>query len=147
MNPGPRFLLMGLLSFSCLVADAASQDLPPDTTAGFEGRTVTRIDIAVRPSEDAAQIRALIHQEQGKPFSMENLRSSVADLQHTGKFTQVQVSLEPQAAGVAVLFILHPAYNVGLVSFSGATKTFSYTRLLHAVNIPTRSPFVPDWEL
>jgi outer membrane protein insertion porin family len=145
VNCGPRFLLMGLLSFSCLVAGAASQDLPLDTTAGFEGRTVTRIDIAVQPSEDPAQIRALIHQEQGKPFSMEAIRSSVADLQHTGKFTQVQVSLEPQAAGVAVLFILQPAYNVGLVSFSGATKTFSYTRLLQAVNIPTRSPFVPDY--
>jgi outer membrane protein insertion porin family len=145
VNCGARFLLMGLLATPFLLGAAASQEQSPDSAAGFEGRTVTRIDLAVRPSEDPAQIRTLIHQEQGKPFSMEAIRSSVADLQHTGKFTQVQVSLEPQAAGVAVLFILRPVYHLGLVSFPGAMKSFSYTRLLQAANIPTRSPFVPDY--
>jgi outer membrane protein insertion porin family len=145
VNCGPRVLLMGLLATLFLVSAATSQERSPDSTAGFEGRPVTRIDLAVRPSEDLAQIRALIHQEPGKPFSLEAIRSSVADLQHTGKFTQVQVSLEPQATGVAVLFILQPVYNLGLVSFPGATKFFSYTRLLQAANVPTRSPFVPDY--
>jgi outer membrane protein insertion porin family len=145
VNCGSRSLLMGLLSLPVLVAGVASQELPLDSITGFEGRNVARIDIAARPSEDPAQIRALIHQEQGKPFSMEAIRSSVSDLQHTGKFTQVQVSLEPQAAGVAVLFILQPVFNVGLVSFPRVTRTFPYTRLLQAANIPTRSPFVPDY--
>ena len=122
-----------------------SQDLQSSSNVGFEGSPVSRIDIAVRPSEDLAQIRALIRQEPGKPFSMEAIRSSVAALQQTGKFTQVQVSLEPQATGLRVLFILQPVYNVGLISFPGATKTFPYTRLLQAANVPSISSFVPDY--
>ena len=145
MNSCLRLLALCLVSLAFLPDRAASQELQPDSLAGFEGRTVTRIDIAVRPSEDPAQIRSLIRQEQGKPFSIEAIRSSVTALQHTGKFTQVQVSLEPEAAGVRVLFILQPAYNVGLISFPGATKVFSYTRLLQAANVPASSPFVPDY--
>jgi outer membrane protein assembly factor BamA len=140
-----RLLALGLVSLAFLLGGAASQELQPDELAGFEGRTVTRIDIAVRPSEDPPQIRSFIRQEQGKPFSMEAIRGSVTALQQTGKFTQVQVSLQPEAAGVRVLFILQPAYNVGLVSFPGATKAFSYPRLLQAANVPASSPFVPDY--
>jgi outer membrane protein insertion porin family len=140
-----RWLASGIVWIALLAAGVASQELQPDTVAGFEGRTVTRIDIAVRPSEDPAQIRSLIRQEQGKPFSIEAIRSSVSTLQQTGKFTQVQVSLEPEAAGVRILFILQPAYNVGLISFPGATKVFSYTRLLQAANVPASSPFVSDY--
>jgi outer membrane protein insertion porin family len=144
--------LMGLMALTLLGTPAAAQDLSSDSqdlrsgsNVGFEGSPVSRIDIAVRPSEDPAQVRALIRQEQGKPFSMDAIRSSVAALQQTGKFTQVQVSLEPQATGLRVLFILQPVYNVGLISFPGATKAFSYTRLLQAANVPSISSFVPDY--
>src|SRR5437763_11647676 len=50
---------------------ALSQELQPDSYAGFEGQTVSKIEIAVRPGEDAEQIRALLRQEAGKPFSFE----------------------------------------------------------------------------
>ena len=155
MNSGLRRLLIGLMGLMALMLPgtlAAAQDLSSDSqdlqsssNVGFEGSPVSRIDIAVRPSEDPAQIRALIRQEPGKPLSMDAIRSSVAALRQTGKFTQVQVSLEPQASGLRVLFILQPVYNVGLISFPGATKTFPYTRLLQAANVPSISSFVPDY--
>jgi outer membrane protein insertion porin family len=146
-------LLIGLVSMGLLVSRCSSQEVgatsqeSADSYAGFEGRPVSRIDVAVRPSEDVEEIRALIRQEPGKPFSMGAIQSSVSALQQTKKFTQVQVSLEPQAAGLHVLFILQPVYDIGLVSFPGTTKAFSYTRLLQAANIPASSPFVPDYLL
>ena len=152
MNLGLRWLLLSLVSLAFLTpgsssqeVGAASQESQPDSYGGFERRTVSRIAIAVRPSEDVAAIRALIRQEAGKPFSIEAIKSSVTALQQTGKFTQIQVSLEPQAAGLRVLFILQPVYDIGLVSFPGATKAFPYSRLLQAANIPATAPFVPDY--
>jgi len=73
---------------------------------GFEGNPVGRVDIAVRPSEDVEKLRESIRQQPGNPFSIEAIRESVTDLQHTGKFAQVQVSLEPQVSGLHVTFIL-----------------------------------------
>jgi outer membrane protein insertion porin family len=134
--------MIALLSLPFLVPSGSAQQ--PDSYTGFEGRTVSRIDIADRPGEDPQQIRDLIRQQAGKPFSIDAVRSSVAALQQTGKFTQVQVSLEPEASGLRVLFILRPVYDIGLVSFPGATNAFAYTRLLQAVNIPASSPFVRD---
>jgi len=64
---------------------------------GFEGNPVGRVDNAVRPSEDVEKLRESIRQQPGNPFSIEAIRESVTDLQHTGKFAQVQVSLEPHA--------------------------------------------------
>ena len=152
MNCGRRWLSTALVSLVFLgtVASprklrAAAQESQPESYAGFEGRTVSRIDVAARPSEDVEKIRALIRQKTGQPFSIEAIKSSVAALQQTGNFTQVQVSLQPQADGIRVLFILQPVYDVGLVSFPGATKTFAYSRLLQAANIPETTPFVPDY--
>jgi outer membrane protein insertion porin family len=139
-----RIVLTCLLSLPFLVVVASSRQSPSDSYAGFEGRNVSRIDIAVRPGVDVEQLRVLIRQEAGKPFSIDAIRSSVAALQKTGRFTLIQVSLEPQASGLRVLFILQPVYDVGLVSFPGATNSFPYARLLQAANIPTDSPFVSD---
>ncbi len=105
---------------------------------------MSRVDIAVRPGQETAQIRALIKQEAGKPFSMEAIRQSVSALQQSHQFTQIQVSIEPEAAGLRVLFLLQPVYYVGLVTFPGASSSIAYTQLLQAVNIPSNSPFVKE---
>ena len=46
-----------------------------------------------------------------------------------------------------MLFILQPTSYVGIISFSGATAHFQYTRLLQAVNISDQSPYVPIYRL
>jgi len=143
VNFAVRVCISALLS-ALLVFTAWPQQQPADSYTGFEGSRVSRIDFALKPGEDEAQVRALVLLQAGKPFSVDALRQSVAALQQTHKFTQIQVSLEPQASGLRVLFLLQPVYYVGLITFPGAPGSIAYTRLLQAVNVPGSSPFVKD---
>ncbi len=115
-----------------------------DPNAAFEGRSVNKVEIAVQPSEDTDKLRGLIRQEQGKPFSMDAIKASVAALRETGKFKTVQVSIQFTPDGLRVLFLLPPVYKIGLITFPGAWKSASYTQMLQAVNIPLDAPFVKD---
>lgn len=120
------------------------QQVQPDSYAGFEGRAVSRVEISIRPEMNVEPFRELITQKMGQPFSMSAIRESVAALQKTNQFSKIQVSVTPGQAGLDVLFILHPAYYVGLISFPGATQQFVYTQLLQAVNIPDQTPYTAD---
>jgi outer membrane protein insertion porin family len=133
------FVVVGL--FSPLKV-AQSQEVQSDAYAAFEGRTVSKVEIAVRPDHNPDRLYASIRQERGKPFSIEAIRASVAALREKGGFSQIQVSIELETDGVRVLFLLPPVYNIGLVSFPGAAKSMSYTQMLQAANIPLDSPFV-----
>jgi outer membrane protein insertion porin family len=139
-----------LAALLCTARARAQQPPDADPYAGFEGSKVSRVDIAVRPGEDIERLRGMIRQQQGQPFSIEAIKASVTDFQQTKHFTQVQVSLEPEVAGLHVTFFLQPVYNIGLTSFPGATGRFTYTRLLQAVNVAATAPFVqgeiPDKE-
>ena len=140
-------VLRGLLCFALLgfcSTTAAAQQNQPSTYEGFEGRHVTKVDLAASPVMNVEVFRPVIKQKAGAPFSMAAIRDSVAALQKTNLFSQVQVKVEPEQAGVHVTFVLQPSYYVGMAYFPGATKAFSYTRLLQAVNIPEQTPFVKD---
>jgi len=121
-----------------------AQEVQPDTYAGFEGAKVTSVEVSAQPSLNIDAFRSLIQQKADEPFSSAAIRASVAALQHTNKFTQVQVNVEPDKDGLKVLFILQPTSYVGIISFPGATGQFQYTRLLQAVDIPDQSPYVED---
>jgi outer membrane protein insertion porin family len=136
---GCLLLLLGLSAVA-----ARAQQARPGSYAGFEGRTVARVDIAVGPSESPEAFRPLIEQKAGKPFSVAEIQKSVAALQATQKFSQVQVSIEPEETGLSILFILQPASYVGVISFPGAMNALPYTRLLQAVNIPEQTPYFED---
>jgi outer membrane protein insertion porin family len=130
----------------CGVASRAQDPQPAeiDPNSAFEGRTVNKVEIAVQPSVDLEKLRRLIKQEQGKPFSMDAVRASVATLKQSGGFKTVQVSIQFEPEGLRVLFLLPPVYKVGLITFPGAAKSISYTQLLQAVNISLDAPFVQD---
>jgi outer membrane protein assembly factor BamA len=119
-----------------------AQQIEPASYEGFEGTTVSKVDVADTPVAETASLRSLIKQQAGQPFSIATIRESVAALQQTKLFSQVQVSIQPEQSGLRVVFIPQPAYYVGMLSFPGATTAFPYTRLLQAVNIPDESPFV-----
>src|ERR1700743_3259573 len=105
------------------IALAQEQKAPEaDPNAAFEGRTVNKVEIAVQPSEDIEQLRGLIRQEQGKPFSIEAVKASVAALRESGKFKTVQVSIQFTPDGLELLFLLPPVYKIGLITFPGARK-------------------------
>jgi outer membrane protein assembly factor BamA len=122
---------------------AAAQENQPTTYEGFEGRLVSKVDIAKSPVMNVDDFRPLIKQKSGEPFSMKAIRETVAALQKTSLLSQVQVKVEPEQSGVHVTFLLQPAFYVGMIYFPGA-KAFSYTRMLQAVNIPEQTPFVDD---
>lgn len=121
-----------------------AQDTTPSTFEGFEGQKVATVDISIRPQMDATPFRKLIEQKAGSPFSAKAIRDSATALQNTRQFSQVQVKITPETSGLKVLFLLQPAYFVGLISFPGATPTFPYAQLLEAVNIPDQSAYTQD---
>jgi outer membrane protein insertion porin family len=125
-------------------APLLAQQAQPSTYAGFDGRKVSRVDISIRPQMDAAPFRKMIRQKANEPFSSASVRQSVDALQETKLFSQVQVKVTPELAGLKVLFLLRPAYFVGLISFPGVTNQFPYTELLQAVNIPEQSAYTQD---
>ena len=141
-----RGTLLALLAFVLLGGSGrseAGQENQPTTYEGFEGRTVTKVNLAASPVRDVEAFRSMLKQKAGEPFSMVAIRESVTELQKTALFSQVQVKVEPEHAGVDVTFIVQPAFYVGMVYFPGATA-FSYPRLLQAVNIPDQTPYTED---
>jgi outer membrane protein insertion porin family len=148
---GWKWRLLGMVLLlalqPCAPRIALAQDqktVAVDPNAAFEGRTVDKVEIAAQPSEDLDKLRGLIRQEQGKPFSIDAIKASVAALRETGRFKKVQVSIQFTPDGLQVLFLLPPIYKVGLITFPGAAKALSYTQMLQAVNIPLDAPFVKD---
>jgi outer membrane protein insertion porin family len=148
---GWKWLLLGTVLLvalePCTSRIALAQDqkaVEVDPNSAFEGRTVNKVEIAAQPSEDLDKLRGLIRQEQGKPFSIDAIKASVAALRDTGRFKKVQVSIQFTPDGLQVLFLLPPVYKVGLITFPGAGKALSYTQMLQAVNTPLDAPFVKD---
>ncbi len=137
-------LLPHLVLLQLLLAPlgAGGQESAQESYAGFEGRMVAEVQLAAHPAMDVEVFRSMVTLKAGQPFSMAVLRDSVAALQQTHEFSQVQVEVTPQPAGLRVVFILQPADYIGLISFPGADRTFAYTQLLQAVNIPEQSPYV-----
>lgn len=122
----------------CLLFAQQSQ---PASYAGFDGQTVSTVEISARPDVDLAAMRERIEVQPGKPFSAQELSKSVAALQQTRLFSDVQVSLEPEQGGLRVLFILQPTDYVGVIDFLGTGTKFPYTALLQAVDIPEQSAY------
>jgi outer membrane protein insertion porin family len=132
----------------CILAIATqslnAQQEQPNSYGGFEGQAVSSVVIAAGPDVDLDAIRRMIRQQAGQPLSTDAIRESVAALQQTERFAQVQVSLEPEQSGLRLLFILQPADYIGAIDFPGTGTRFPYTGLLQAVNIPEQSAYFPE---
>lgn len=131
------FILSAIFMFS---AGAAARAQTP-TNLNYEGETVTAIDLASRPEADVEFLRSLIIQQPGQPYSNAKVQQSIAALQATGEFTALKLQVSPANGGLRLIFVMEPAYYLGLVQFPGATPTFNYTRLLQVVSFPEGSPF------
>jgi outer membrane protein insertion porin family len=133
-----------VLLFGLSGSHAVAQQNEPTSYEGFEGHNVAKVDLSATPTLDVEAFRSFIKQKAAEPFRIAAIRDSVAELQKTKLFSQIQVQIEPQESGLRVLFILEPAYYIGMVFFPGATSVFTYTRLLQTVNILDQTPFVED---
>src|SRR5260370_6221354 len=102
----------------------------------YEGQPVSSIGLIANPHLDAESFRQYVVQKSGQPYSEEDVQASISALKEKGGFSKVEVNVTPEASGLHLTFILEPAYYVGMLEFPGATKAFTYSRLLQVANIP-----------
>jgi outer membrane protein insertion porin family len=125
-----------------LVAVGPAARAQTNGALNYEGEKVTAIDLASQPEADVDYLRALLLQQVGEPYSNMKVQQSIAAMMATGEFSSVRVQVSPENGGLRLLFILEPAYYLGLVQFPGAVPPLSYTRLLQVVMFSEGSPFL-----
>jgi outer membrane protein assembly factor BamA len=108
----------------------------------YEGEKVSSVELAGQPELNAADFMPLIEQHSGEGFSAAKIDQSIAALQKTGKFREVQLDLRPEQEGVRVMFVLQPAVYFGTYQFSGGEE-FAYTRLLQVASYSPQEPYSP----
>ncbi len=130
---GVLFLLLAVVARAQLAVQ------PPQSV--YDGQNVGAIDLIANPHRNVDPLRPLIEQKAGEPYSQAKVEASIAALERTGQFPKVEVNVVPEVTGLRLDFLLEPAYYLGLVTFPGATKKFSYTRLLQTVSLQDEDPY------
>jgi len=102
---------------------------------------VASVDLVANPRIDVSQYRSLLVQKPGEPYSSEKVQASIKALEDTGAFSKVEPKVEPDPSGLKISFVLEPAYYMGMITFPGAAKVFTYTRLLQVVNFQDQSTY------
>ena len=105
----------------------------------YDGEKVIVVDLIARPTLDIEALRPLVQQKAGAPYSTAKIRDTAAALEKTGLFSRIDIEVTPEAAGLRVVFVLQPAYYIGMIDFPGGLDAFSYPRLLQVVNYPRAS--------
>jgi outer membrane protein insertion porin family len=136
-----------MLSFGAgLAAQNTPQQVPNTAPAtqqilySYEGQQVTSIEIAGRPDLDTSKLLPQMQQHAGEPFAKTKIDQSIATLKSAGKFSEVQLQVDPEANGVRVLLIVEPAVWFGIFEFPGAER-FAYSKLVQVANYPPQSPY------
>src|SRR6266498_3534094 len=135
MRTIPPILMLLVLLATAWPQTMASVDKQPS----YEGQKVGSVEIAANPRVNEDQYRPLIVQKPGEPYSEKSIQASIQALEETHAFAKVEVKVVTDPAGLKLTFVLEPAYYVGLISFPGALKRFSYARLLQAVDLPDQT--------
>jgi outer membrane protein insertion porin family len=107
----------------------------------YEGQHVTTVELAGQPGIAADSLQQFLYQKPDQPFHQADVDRSVAALQQGGHFQSAEVEIRPEADGIRVLFVLHPAMYFGLFDFPGAVRRFAYSRLLQIADYPPRGAY------
>jgi outer membrane protein insertion porin family len=121
-----------------------SQQASQSNKVSYEGQKVAAVDLIANPKISIDSLRPLVQQRTGEPYSSAKVEGTVAAMRQTGCFTKVEVAVKPDPGGLHVTFTLEPALYFGVFDFPGATKGFSYTRLLQVIDIPNQTPYKQD---
>jgi outer membrane protein insertion porin family len=141
-------LLSGVLLASAIPMESQTQ-LPAtaaqvrEVLPSYEGQPVVSVEIAGRPDLDQPELRPLLVQHEGEPFSQTKIDQSIAALKSSGNVKEVVLEIRPQANGIRVLLICQPAIYYGLFDFPGAGGKFPYSRLLQVSDYPPRGAYSP----
>src|ERR1700733_10797067 len=133
-----RLLSVGVLLWS---AAALAQLAQPGPQTAYNGQNVSSVSLIANPHRDLKPLLPLVAQKAGTPYSEATIEATAQALKQAGGFPQVQISVEPEVAGLRVNFLLEPAYYLGVVEFPGVGKDFAYTRLELVVNLPDEDPY------
>ena len=125
-------------------ASVSAQLAPKAPQASFNGQNVSGVSLIANPHRNLEPLFAVVTVKQGTPYSEEEVEQSAEALKRAGGFPEVHVSVDPDITGLRVSFLLEPAYYLGVMDFTGATKRFSYTTLLQVVNLPDEDPYDPS---
>jgi outer membrane protein assembly factor BamA len=112
-----------------------------ETLPTYEGQNVSSVELAGRPDLDTSKYISMLSQREGQPFSQARVNQTIAALKTTGQFNDVQLQVLPEANGIRVLFVLQPAMYYGVYEFPGATRQYSYARLLQISDYPPQGPY------
>ena len=137
---------MRLLNFGFLLCSAVAlaQLAPQGPQPAYNGQNVSAISLIANPHRDLKPLLPLVAQKPGTPYNQATIEATAQALKKAGGFPKVDVSVEPEVAGLRVNFLLEPAFYLGMVEFPGAVKHFSYTRLLQVANLPDEDPYDPS---
>jgi outer membrane protein insertion porin family len=136
-----RWLNVGILLCSAATFAQLAQQGPQ---AAYNGQNVSAISLIANPHRDLTPLLPFVTQKAGTPYSEAAIEATAQALKQAGGFPKVDVSIEPEVAGLRVNFLLEPAYYLGMVEFPGAEKEFAYTRLQLVTNLPDEEPYDPS---
>jgi len=136
-----RWLSVGFLLWS---AALFAQLAPQGPQTAYNGQNVSAISLIANPHRDLTPLYPLVAQKVGTPYNEATIEATAQALKQAGDFPNVDISVEPEVAGLRVNFLLEPAYYLGMVEFPGVGKYFPYTRLLQVVNLPDEDPYDPS---
>ena len=117
-------MILPIVAASWLLLAAPAQAAPTPPQAGgaaYAGIPVVEITLLSegKPLDDA-QAAALIETKSGAPFSMADVRESIAHLMGLGRFQDVRVDATAVPGGVRVSYDLVPLHSVQRVDFQRA---------------------------
>jgi len=107
----------------------------------YDGQKVGSVDLVANPKIDVSRYQSLVVQKAGEPYSSAKVQATVRALQDTQAFSKVEPQVKPDPSGLKLTFVLEPAYYIGMITFPGALKRFTYTRLLQVVNLQDESAY------
>src|SRR6266853_675393 len=133
-------------AFPILVALAGSWRLEcqESSKVSYDGQRVAAVDLVANPKVSIDSLRPLIQQKPDEAYSTPKIEGTMSALKETGRFSKVEVDVKPDPGGLRVTFTLEPVLYFGIFQFPGATKDFSYTRLLQVIDIPNQTPYQQD---
>ena len=133
-------ILVVLAGASCVQC----QQTGDNNKVSYEGQKVAAVDLVADPKVPIESLRVLVQQKTGEGYSASKVEDTISALRGIGRFSKVEVEVNPDRDGLHVTFILEPAPYFGVFDFPGATKGFSYTRLLQVIDIPNQMPYKPE---
>ncbi|HXN21834.1 MAG TPA: POTRA domain-containing protein [Candidatus Dormibacteraeota bacterium] len=110
----------------------------------YEGQKIAKIELVAHPTVNTEPLRGSLLVKPGDAYSAARVEASAQELRLMGRFSKVQTQVRPQVSGLILTFVMEPAAYIGMITFPGALKPFTYTRLLQVVNLANQDPYLEE---